>query len=76
MLRQQRLGMCFPVSQKELGLFFAAADLHGQRHTVTSSRHLACAYEAHPSQHEPPLTCFLVIIVMLRHTSSVCLSTD
>ena len=76
MLRQQHLGMSFPVSQKEFGLFFAAADLHGQRHTVTSSRHLTCTYEAHPSQHEAPLPCFLVIMVMLRHTSFVCLSTD
>ena len=76
MLRQQRLDMCFPVIQKEFDLFFAAADLHGQRHTVTSSRQLTCAYEAHPSQHEAPLTCFLVVLVMLRHISSVCLSTD
>ena len=28
-LRQQRQGMSFPVSQKEVVLFIAAADLHG-----------------------------------------------
>ena len=45
MLRQQRLGMCFPVSQKAFVLFIAAADLHGngtQSHSANSGEEGKC----------------------------------